>query len=878
MTTTRPTVRPLLTSDDALDVLRDARRALTTAARGRDVVAVFGRAAARLRSDAAWAERAAACVRGFYGEGRGRDADLAQAAMLPDILDRDAWERRVESELVSPRALEGAYETAGSDALVAYAPLGVVLHVCPGNSFFGGLESMLLGLVTGNANVVKLSRSAPPVAAIVLELLEACGLPRGQATLVSFDPSRADVDRALCSGIDAAAVWGGDAVVRHYKEKLGPGVRLLEFGPKLSFSVLTAAAAGEALDGIASDACKFEQVSCSSSQALFVESKGDAATRSTMLARIGDAFARYAAASPAPGKTPDEQVEILKVAERAKLDRAQGSGDFASGYPDWLVVWMGDAAAVEPSPLFRTLRVYAYEDLADLARRLAPVRHYLQTASIGCAPAELMGMTDALWAAGVNRVVDAGRSTTPTVGAPHDGSFLLTQFCRVVSLESPARTRNLWQSGTRDYALKQIAKTIRTASAAPFYARRFEAAGIENGELRTWEQLHAIPWLRKEDIYEYGPPRSSDLLTRPFEEVEGAYLLTTGGSTGEPRYTLYARHEWEEATEIFARELKTLGIGRRDRVANLFIGGGLWSGFIAVTEALEKVGCMNLPVGGDMNPVDALRLFKKFGVTAVFGVPSTLLRLAHAVGENPELAVRIPKILYGGELMTETMREHVKKVFGAEIVKSGSYSAVDGGCIGYQCAHAEGAVQHALESYCHVEICDEETGRPVAPGEAGELVVTNLSRTLFPVVRLRTGDRARALPGCACGTSALTFELLGRSDDMIRAGGGNIFVADVDRLCKAFEGTLSLVYQLRMSKQGVDDRYDLVIETARVQTGDELRGLTDQVTQKYLEIAGKLRQQLEGGYLRHFAVALVPPGTLEANERTGKIRRVVDAR
>jgi phenylacetate-coenzyme A ligase PaaK-like adenylate-forming protein len=116
--------------------------------------------------------------------------------------------------------------------------------------------------------------------------------------------------------------------------------------------------------------------------------------------------------------------------------------------------------------------------------------------------------------------------------------------------------------------------------------------------------------------------------------------------------------------------------------------------------------------------------------------------------------------------------------------------------------------------------------------------VTNLSRRLFPIIRLRTGDRGRRLrEPCACGSVAETFDLLGRSDDMVRAGGADILVSDVDRLCQRFPDALSLMYQLRIGKEGVDDCYELWIESKAPVT----ESLTKQVEAAYLEIADDLR-------------------------------------
>src|SRR5439155_921313 len=156
-----------------------------------------------------------------------------------------------------------------------------------------------------------------------------------------------------------------------------------------------------------------------------------------------------------------------------------------------------------------------------------------------------------------------------------------------------------------------------------------------------------------------------------------------------------------------------------DRVANLFNGGGLWAAFLAIGAGIDELGAVHLPIGGNLAPAETLRVLRDLGCTVLVGLPSTLLRLAHA-------------------------------------------------------AEAESGLAPAL----------------------------------------RTGDHGREiLEPCRCGASAFTFDLLGRSDDMVRIGGANVHVSDVERLCAGFPADLSHFFQLHIRKEGVDDALDVVIET-----------------------------------------------------------------
>jgi phenylacetate-coenzyme A ligase PaaK-like adenylate-forming protein len=872
----------LLDHKDAVEILDRARQAVSSQAalRGSEALDLIKRVHARWRSQADWPRRAQALLDGPLASN-----DPASVSDIEGCLDPQMWAAKLRAELAHPRALDAAFEGTTTDAILSYQPRGVLLHISPGNSFLGGIDSLLHGIVTGNANVVKVSRSTPAVIAVLVELLQACGLPPGQAQLVTWDAGDSGLEGFFKTSVDAIVVWGSEAAVASFRAGRGPGVDLIEYGPKLSLSIMTPQGLVDPalVSRMIADVCRFEQSSCSSTQALLLQvPKGSSAAscKVQLFSALKTAFTDYTRGSPPRGKTKHDQIEVLKALERAKLRKAQGADeDFLSGYPDWLVVWKGQGSKIEPSPLWRTLLVYPYSDETGLADLLTPVRHYLQTVSLACADDQVMALTERLWALGVNRVVEAGRSTEYTVGAPHDGGHILSRFCRVASLESARRRQQLWFNGSRDSILGRIQRIVRAAAAAPFYARRFEAAGLPGGRLRDMAEFESLPWLSKEDIFQFGPPASSDLLTMPFEKAGGAYLFTTGGSTGAPKYALYSREEWDEVSDLFCKGFQTCGITPSDRMANLYVGGGLWSAFIATTEGIEKLGCLNLPVGGSMEPEQALELFKTLGVTAVFGLPSTLLRLASCAETHPGLAVPLRTILYGGERMTDAMTAHVSRIFGGARVRSGSYAAVDAGCIGYQCAHAPGTIHHVLENYCYLEICDEKTGQPVEPGEEGEIVVTNLSRRLSPVIRLRSGDRGRQLTNpCGCGNPALTFEILGRSDDMVRVGGANVFLSDVEKLCTRFPSELSMIYQVRLFKCGVDDAYELKIEGNRDLTPEQADRLTESIRTDYLSIARELREYIEDGFLKHFEITLCRPGGIECNPKTRKIVRVIDER
>lgn len=528
-------IAELVHADDAHAHLKQSRSLLAHCIRGREVINVFREAKRRWALEPCWQEKALECINAF---GESRTADASQVAMLPSLFDDTAWEAKCANELNLPRALDSVYEGARTDAILAYRPLGVVLHVSPGNSFLGGVDSMLHGIVTGNQNIVKVSRHTPAVISVVLDLLHASGLPQGQVVPLLWEGGNKEIESVLCAGVDGVIAWGGDATIQQYKTRLPIGVRFLEYGPKLSFSLLSLQGNKESLAELVKDVCAYEQASCSSSQFLLVEmpenESDNPAFQQQLLTQLSQLFSAYATHTPPAQKTKHEQVEMLKALERAKLHKVMARGDYVSGYPDWLVVWMGDEKPIQPSPLFRTWLIYPYQHKQQLLERLLPIRHYLQTAGVACGADELSGIADLLWSAGVNRVVTPGRSCTPTHGAPHDGGSILAGLCRITSLETEESTRCLWKAGTKEETLQALHEIVTASRRAPFYEQSEKHANF--CKRPTWEAFYALPWLTKNDFYLYGPPKSSDLLTIPFEKARRAYLITTGGSTGEPKY------------------------------------------------------------------------------------------------------------------------------------------------------------------------------------------------------------------------------------------------------------------------------------------------------------------------------------------------------
>ncbi len=509
-----------------------------------------------------------------------------------------------------------------------------------------------------------------------------------------------------------------------------------------------------------------------------------------------------------------------------------------------------------------TVFYWCPEDGASRARLVALQRVLVDA---GLPHAQLQVGTFSLERAEARDVIAARRTRVDLVGDPS----LTTLLAPSVDVRLP-RSRQLASAASREGQLQWLKDTVRHAASIEFYRRRFANAGLHDGELTSWEQFVTLPLTERDDLLRHGPPTSDALLAGPFSSLKSASVFATGGSTGAPKFAIYGTDEYDEVTDIGAEQLLLHGIGPGDRVGNVFFPGKLWSAFIAIDITLRKIGCMSFPFG-DMDPAEVLARCREFGVTTLIGIPSVLMRLAHAAEASSAMRPRIDKLIFAGEHLTEGMANYLQEVFGSDVIASVAYSAIDAGVIGFQPARGERGIYHALDNHAVVEICDATTGRPVAIGEEGEVVVTNHARRLFPVVRLRTGD-------LACQLASGRFQLRGRNDDKIRIGGENLFLSDVEGLCEAFAEDLSPLYQVQLSKVGGDDCFRVAIETRRPLEETVRASLAVRVRERYFRRAPDLAHAVEAGLLRHFHLDLLAPGALPQNARTGKIRRVIDKR
>lgn len=816
---------------------------------------------------------------------------------LCDVLSRPSMEKKIRFDLGHRDVLDGwRYVSAYGGYLRAQA-VGLVLHVSAGNVFVSGVDSLAHGLVTRNASLLKISRVDP-----VFPLLFARSLTEVDETgavaeafaVLSFRGGETEVEQALKREVDGIAVWGGESAVRAWSADLPLRVRLLGYGPKVSFSVLTSAALASSdlaavCDAMALDVALWEQRACSSPQTVFVESNDGGGQFRELLAGLAKAFERVARVLP-PGELGfDEKVEILRHRELARMGQVFGESLLlaSEASSDYTIIVREDGR-LETSSGNRVLFVKPFRDLGEVLGQVEAHRGLVQSAGLLAAPGEALDIASALVRVGVDRITDLGKMGQGRIGSPHDGTFQLQGLVRWVCLESEslgAHDAHAFDAGrriapppsdpgrglfskapTKWSRLRELLAHARQH--APFYSKRLEGRTFE-----AYASFEEVPFLERDDVYHNTPPQGEGLLTGPLEH---AYVFASGGSTGEPKFTYYTYDEFNEVTTLLAEIYQVAGLSRSDTVGNLFFAGSLWTSFMAANEALEKVGCVTLPIAGNADLELTLRYLQLFKPTALLGLPSVIIQLAELVKARGA-DVKIRTVLYGGEHVGAEARAFLHEVLGCEAVVSAGYASVDAGPVGYQCSHSEGTVHHLLYDYQFLEIIDPETLEVLPRGSVGEIVITNLNRRLMPMIRYRTGDQGRRVEGtCPCGRPGARFELLGRCDDVVRVGAVSIYPESVGPALAAFP-EVSHIYQIAAERVGVKDRLIIRTELARDEAVD-CAALAERLSGAVLDGFEELALAVREGWLAALVVEVLPPGGIPRVPRTGKVRKVVDLR
>ncbi|MBI4678637.1 MAG: hypothetical protein HY748_13750 [Elusimicrobia bacterium] len=414
---------------------------------------------------------------------------------------------------------------------------------------------------------------------------------------------------------------------------------------------------------------------------------------------------------------------------------------------------------------------------------------------------------------------------------------------------------------------RRLADYAAWARRLPFYRDRL--AGFDP---KAEHPLLKVPVLASDDLRDLVPPKSERLLTA---KKGGCTVFQSGGTTGSPKSALFASGEIDGLDLPNARGFFAVGLTPKDRVANLWAAGSLYMTFIHVNRMLQDYGCVNFPLSNHAAPEFTHMVARLFKTNCVTGITSVALNALRGMERLGLEGIRIEKLYYGGEHIYEADKAEIRRRFGTEIIAAPGYGTIDSWYIGYQCQLTPTGVFHCHDDQCWLEIADEATGRPCAPGETGMAFATAFPRRLTPIVRYRVGDRAQWVgKPCPCGRTTPLFRLLGRGDDVLRIGFDSV-AYDYVQDCVAEVGGLSGSVQMRKERFQGRDRLIVAVETAAPKT--ELSRLKKALEKRILAQRPTLAKAVRTGEVLPVRVELRKPGALPRNPRTGKLIRAVDA-
>ncbi len=345
-------------------------------------------------------------------------------------------------------------------------------------------------------------------------------------------------------------------------------------------------------------------------------------------------------------------------------------------------------------------------------------------------------------------------------------------------------------------------KTLKDRSA--FYAKKFE--GIDLADVKTQADFEKLPFSEKDDLRAAYP---LGLQAVPDEEV--VRIHSSSGTTGTPVIIPYTQQDVIDWATQFARCYEMAGITPMDRI-QITPGYGLWTAGIGFQLGAERLGAMAIPMGPG-NTDKQLQMMQDLKSTVITATSSYALLLAEEINKR-ELRDKIylKKGVIGSERWGEKMRNRIANELGIEIYDIYGLTEVYGPGIGISCdAHAG---MHIWDDFVYIEVIDPKTGETLPDGEVGELVLTTLRKQGAPLIRYRTHDLTRIIPGqCACGSHHPRIDtLVGRTDDMIKVKGCNMFPAQIEEVIKATDGTSS-EYQVMIETISGRDILTVLFET-----------------------------------------------------------------
>ena len=424
--------------------------------------------------------------------------------------------------------------------------------------------------------------------------------------------------------------------------------------------------------------------------------------------------------------------------------------------------------------------------------------------------------------------------------------------------------KNALTEGTlKQLQLERLQSTVlRVYMNVPFYRKKFDELGIDPDSFRSLEDVSRLPFTSKDDLrmsYPYG------MFAVPMREV--VRVQTSSGTTGMPTAVGYTRNDIKNWSNLSARILVSGGVTQND-IVQIAFDYGLFTGALGLHYGAERVGASVIPISS-VNTRRQVKIMQDFKTTALMCTPSYALSVADAI---MEMGLNVNSLslkygLFGAEPWSERMRNELQEKL--KIVATDNYglSEVMSPGVAGECPLRNGL--HINEDHFLVEVVDPETLQPLPDGETGELVITTLTKEAFPVIRFRTRDLTSLIKEpCACGRTFIRMsKVLGRTDDMIKIRGINVFPSQIESVLSEIEGT-EPHFQIILDRKAAVDELTVLVEVSESIFFDQVRKQKDFIERIKSRLASELG----------IPVDVKPVERQTLNRLEGKVKKVIDKR
>lgn len=413
----------------------------------------------------------------------------------------------------------------------------------------------------------------------------------------------------------------------------------------------------------------------------------------------------------------------------------------------------------------------------------------------------------------------------------------------------------------KELQLYKLRQTIKTAMNSPMYKKRFKELHITPDSIKTLDDIRKIPFTTKQDLRD----------NYPFGLVGGDMkdairIHSSSGTTGHPTVVVYSKHDIDSLANMIARNMYMVGCRNTDIFQNSS-GYGMFTGGLGFQYGAEKLGATTIPAAAG-NSKRQIMFIRDFGTTCLHAIPSYAIRLAEVFQEEgiDPRSTKLRTLFIGAEPHTNEQRLRIERLLGVKAYNSYGMTEMNGPGVAFECKRQNG--MHLWEDNYIVEIVDPQTLEPVPEGETGEMVLTTLDRTMMPILRYRTRDLTRIIPGeCECGRTHRRIDRIkGRTDDMFIIKGVNVFPMQVEKILIQYPGIGS---NYLITLDTIDDNDIMTVEV-------ELDDMKSDVYPELQKMTKAIQRSLKDEILLTPKVKLVKKGSLPQSD--GKAVRVKDLR